>query len=163
MKTNFLKTLSIVTLLMPNLVFAASLGTTTANFDVTANIIPVCTIAVEALNFGDYEGLTNTDAQTTMSVTCDADSTPTFKLDGGKNALNSSRRLQDAGKLNYINYTMYSDSGRTAEIPIDTIDSNITIAHDGTSHSYTLYGRIPSGQLSQTGAYSDSLIVTIGF
>ena len=163
MKNSLIKKLSIIStlLLMPNLSFA--LGTATTTFDVTANVVEVCTVAVQTLPFGSYDGLTNSDAQTTMSVTCDADSTPTFKLDGGLNSFNSFRRLSDAGKTNHLEYSLYSDASRTIAIPIDTVDSNITIIPDGASHDYTLYGRIASGQAVATGNYSDTLTVTIGF
>lgn len=60
-----------------------------------------------------------------------------------------------------INYYLYSDSGRSAQW---NSASTQTGTGNGGDQSFTIYGRVPSGQsVPYTGNYSDTVIATVTY
>lgn len=165
MKHNLLKKLSILTILVPN--FAFALGTATTTFTVGTTAQPVCTISSTSMNFGPYDGLDPVTADSTFTVSCDADATATWQMDGGTHFSETNRRMGN-GTSSYLNYALYQNTAR--DIPINVNTSNntyneVAFAPPPEGQVYHIYGTIPAGQLpdTTTTAYSDTITITIGF
>ena len=64
---------------------------------------------------------------------------------------------------NTLNYTLYSDSGRTAvwgqTIGTDTVAGT----GNGSAQSVSVYGRIPGGQAPVPATYSDTITATVTY
>jgi spore coat protein U-like protein len=148
-------------------------ATATSSVAVTATVVVNCTISTSApLAFGNYDPVsanasTAKDATGTLSVNCTTGSAAAISLDQGVNAATGStaaaplRRMLN-GTTNYLSYDIYRDSARTLVWGGDaTVDLDIT--GSGTATTYTMYGRIPSGQNKPAGAYSDTVVATVTF
>src|SRR5207245_7233418 len=95
-------------------VFAA---TATANLPINASVAANCSISTSAVNFGNYDPIganaaVNLDATGTVTVTCTKGAGLSIDLGLGANASGATRRVNDGG-INYMNYELYSDAGRT--------------------------------------------------
>ena len=94
----------------------AQAGTAIANLTVQMTITASCTINVATLDFGPIPGTillaANVDAATTVSVTCTSGSPYSVGMDNGANVNVGQRRMKSGA--NYLNYNLYTDSGRTA-------------------------------------------------
>lgn len=62
-----------------------------------------------------------------------------------------------------LNYSLFQESGRTT-VWGNTVNTD-TVADTGTGVDivYTVYGRIPAGQVVNTGVYTDTVTVTVTF
>jgi spore coat protein U-like protein len=88
-------------------------------------------------------------------VNCSNGTPFTIALGNGTN-YSMGRRL--ASGASYINYFLYSDSSRSNQW------DSVTGTGNGSDQSFTVYGRIPSGQsISYTGSYGDTVIATITY
>jgi spore coat protein U-like protein len=100
----------------------------------------------------------NTDATSSLTVNCSNGTPYTIALDNGTN-YSVGRRM--ASGASYINYYLYSDSGRSTQW-----NSAATKAGTGTGsdQTHSVYGRIPSGQnITNTGMYGDTVIATVTY
>jgi len=100
-------------------------GTGTINLSVSATVSANCTISTSALAFGSYDPVSAKrfppalDGTGGVTVTCTNGAAATITLGQGTNASIGSndaaplRRLRDSG-TNYISYSLYQDSGRSA-------------------------------------------------
>src|SRR6185369_1088632 len=109
-------------------------------------IIATCTInSASTLNFGNSIGVlsANVDQQSTIQVTC-TNTTPYnvgLNAGTGTGATVATRKLTSGA--NTVNYTLYSNSGRTT-VWGNTIGADTVAATgNGSAHNYTVYGRIP--------------------
>ena len=142
-------------------------ATATTTFAVTANVVPTCSIAAAALNFGaaiPNPINSNVDAQSTVTATCSTGAGYTIALNAGTTAgaTVALRRLEAGAST--VNYTLYSDAGRSAIWGDGTLGtSTFAGSGNGAAQAIPVYGRIPSGQSPGTGAYSDTVTVTITF
>ena len=140
-------------------------ATATSSFTVSVTISATCTInSASALNFGNQGILsTNVDQTSTIQVTC-TNSTPyNIGLDAGTGtgATVAVRKLTSGGAT--VNYSLYSDSGRTT-VWGNTIGSNTVAATgNGTGQNYTVYGRIPTQTTPAPGTYTDTITVTVTY
>jgi spore coat protein U-like protein len=128
----------------------ADAATTTASFTVTITLNASCTIVSTAtLNFGSHGVLTaNVDQTTTLQVQC---TTPyNIGLDAGTGA-------------NTVNYSLYSDSGRTT-VWGNTVGTNtVSATATGAAQSYTIYGRVPPQTTPAPGTYTDTITGTVTY
>ena len=131
-----------------------------ASFDVTVQVASTCSINATNLNFsGITTGTTsNTDATSSITVNCSTGTPYTIALGNGNN-YSGGRRMTN-GTTN-INYYLYSDTGRSTQWNTITTQAG---TGSGSDQSYTVYGRIPSGQsVLYTGTYSDTVIATVTY
>lgn len=145
-----------------NAVLAA---TATSSFTVSVTITATCVInSASALNFGTQGVLsTNKDQTSTISVTCTSTTPYNIGLDAGtgSGATVTTRKLASGGAT--INYTLYSDSGRTT-IWGNTIGTNtVSAIGNGAAQSYTVYGRMPAQTTPAPGTYTDTITVTVTY
>lgn len=151
----------------------ASAGSATATLTVTASIASTCTISAATLAFGAYDPVivnktVNLDQLTTIGFTCTLGSTGTIDIDKGANSTGTTpalqRRLTDgATPAHFLNYNLYQDLLRTTLWGTTTSGTAEANTGLGVAQTTTLYGRIPSGQNSPGGSYTDSATMTIRF
>ncbi len=117
------------------------------------------------MNFGTRGLLgSNFDATTTLSVRC-TNTTPYsigLGVGTGAGATVASRKMT-APSSNTVNYTIYSNSGRTT-VWGNTVGTN-TVARTGTgaAQSVTLYGRVPAQTTPLAGSYADTVTITVTY
>ena len=132
----------------------------TSSFDVSIQVLATCSISASNMTFSSITtGTTsNTDATSSLTVNCSNGTPYTIALGNGNN-YSGGRRMTN-GTTN-INYYLYSDSGRSTQW---NSASTQTGTGSGSDQSFTIYGRIPSGQsVPFTGAYSDTIIATVTY
>ncbi len=147
-----------------------ALGSTSAHaqsdtFNVTTSVGEACSVTATDLGFGAYDPLsaTNTDATTTMDVTCTLTTTYDVGMDAGTGTgATTTVRVMEFG-ANTLNYALYQEAGRTTiwgeNVGVDTVSGTGT----GSAQSLTVYGRIPALQGVTPGAYADLITVTVTF
>ena len=159
--------LTATTALVAALAPRASAATATANLTVSATVTKNCTVSTSALAFGSYDPVVanasaNLDGTGTVSVACTRGATANVGLGTGSNASGSARRLTD-GSGNFLNYELYSDSGRSAVWNAGAGTLSLTAAPSRASRDYTVYGRIAGNQDVPAGTYGDTVVATVNF
>ena len=142
--------------------YAAS---TTSTFAVQVAITATCTInSASTLNFGTQGVLgTNVDQTSTLQVTCTNTTPYNIGLDAGtgSGATVATRKLTSGGAT--VNYTLYSDSGRTTVWGTTIATDTVAGTGNGAAQSYTVYGRIPTQTTPAPGNYADTITVTVTY
>lgn len=145
---------------------AALAGSANANLPVSVVVSNNCTITTAAVTFAGYDPLSATDADSTggsVTITCTKGATTSIGLDNGANASSGQRRMKDA-TTDYLNYFLFSDSGRTTTWG-NAAGSWVVppAAPDKTPRPYAVYGRITAGQDVPSGTYNDTVVATVNF
>ncbi|MDR9450944.1 MAG: spore coat U domain-containing protein [Acidimicrobiia bacterium] len=147
---------------------AAHAATDTTTFQVTATVSDTCDITATDLAFGAYDpNAGDLDGTSTITATCTDGTSYDIGLDAGQNAASATtttRAMDDgAATPNYLDYELYSDSGRTA-VWGDTVGTDtVNQTSAGGAEDHTVYGQIPGGQFVPAGSYSDTINVTITY
>lgn len=140
-------------------------ATTTTTFTVQMTITASCVInSASTLNFGSSGVIAaNVDQTSTMQVQC-TNSTPYnigLNAGTGAGATVAVRKMTNAG--NTINYSLYTDAGRTT-IWGNTIGTDTVAATgNGAAQSYTVYGRVPTQSTPAPAVYNDTITVTVTY
>jgi spore coat protein U-like protein len=140
---------------------AAHAGTANGNLAVSATITATCTVTDGALAFGSQAASalsSNVDAAGSFGVNCTSNAPYSMTLDDGANVTGTQRRMISGS--NYLNYDIYSDSGRTSAWRGTAAVSG---TGNGSTQTVNVYGRIPSGQTVPTGAYTDTVQITVSY
>lgn len=156
---------------------AVEAATNSGTLTVEATVAASCTVNTSStgtttnavLNFGTVSSFAaNTDANTSstggsqVGVLCNNGTAWTLAMDGGSNISGTTQRQMKGGSTEYIPYNLYSDSGYTTAIGVNT--TALSGTGTGTLQSYDIYGRIPAGStLPSVGAYSDTVTMTITY
>ena len=151
---------------------SAHAGSATSSFTVTASVVATCTISTTNLAFGNYDPIT-TNATTPLSgngsvtVTCTKGATTSIDLSPGANSANASgttRAMATAGP-DYLSYELYQDSGFTTVWGVGNPGNAFVppVAPSKVARAFTIYGRIPAGQGSTVGTYTDTVTATVNF
>lgn len=128
-------------------------------FQVTATVQSVCTITANDLAFGAYDpSAGDSDASTTLDVTC----TNGTDYDIGLSGTVGSRAMAGPGGAT-LNYALFRDASRTLPWGLLGGGQDLMGTGNGAAQNVTVYGRVPGGQFSTSGAYSDSVTATIEF
>ncbi len=141
----------------------AQATTTTSPIAVSATVTSTCSIVAQPLVFGSYASV-QTDASTTVSVTCTNGTTYSVALDAGQGSGGTTAlRVMTGPGSAPLNYTVYSNSARST-IWGNTPGSNVVAGTGvGTGQVLTVYGRIPANQYPTPGAYTDSITATLTY
>jgi len=138
--------------------------TASTSFSATATVQSNCNMSTTAVNFGSQGVLnSNKDAQGTLSIQCTASLPYTVSLDGGTSAATdpTQRKMSSAGTN--IVYGLYRDSARTQPWG-NTVGTNTASGTGtGTAQTQTVYGRVGAQTTPAPGAYTDSVVVTVGY
>ena len=145
---------------------ALAAGSATGSLGVSVTVNNNCTISTLPVTFGGYDPLSGTAADSTggsVTITCTKGATTTIGLDNGANASSGQRRMKD-GTTDYLNYFLFSDTGRTTAWG-NAAGSWVVppAAPDKTPRPYAVYGRITAGQDVPSGTYNDTVVATVNF
>lgn len=142
-------------------------GSVATNMSVSATVDSSCQIATTNLSFADYSPLGANatipdDATATVTITCTLGTSGQILIGHGTNWTGSQMRMLNAVASTYLPYTVYQDNAHT--VVWDGITGmTIPPAPDTTPRTYTAYGRVPAGQTVASGAYSDTVSISISF
>lgn len=145
--------------------------TTTASFQVTANVITSCALTTPAtLPFGNYSpssGVALT-ASTTFNVVCTVGTPYSLGLDAGSStgASVTARQMTSSTATagsNLLAYGLFKELGRTTNWDNSVAGTGYTAT--GLVQPYTIYGAIPPGQYGVAAAtnYADTIVLTLTY
>ena len=146
-------------------------STSQFGFHVTGTVITNCNVNGGTLDFGTASFLaSNIDATATVTVQCTNTTPYSLGLDYGAHATGSQRRVA-AGGGNYINYGLYTDSGRSSAWVGTTSATSCTSGAStcylgtgsGATQNVTVYGRVPAQAAPALGSYTDTIVVTLTY
>jgi len=140
-------------------------ATTTSTFAVQMTVTATCTVnSATTLNFGTQGVLsTNVDQTSTIQVTCTNTTPYNIGLNAGTGTGATVATRKMTSGANTVNYTLYSNSGRTT-VCGNTVGTYTQAATgNGSAQSYTVYGRVPSQAAPAPGTYSDTITVTVTY
>ncbi len=143
--------------LLTGLIYATNINAATANFNVTATVLTSCSVTATDLVFGNYDATVNNNTNI-ISTTCTNGGTYTVDINSGSNASSTQRRMKLGATTNYLNYNLYSDTGRASAWAVSTAQTGT-----GLAQAMNVYGQIPAGQALISGSYSDIATVTITY
>lgn len=142
-------------------------STATTTFPVTATVIDSCSVEASPLAFGQYNAISGgmLDASATITPTCTVGTFYSIALNEGlgNGATKAARKLGN-GDGSWLNYGIFTDTARNTvwgDGAAGTSDKSGYGA--GTAQPITMYGRIPAAQAVQTGAYADTITVTLTY
>jgi spore coat protein U-like protein len=150
---------------------APAFAATTADVEISAEVIASCSITALPVAFGNYDALSATpdDATGSVAVSCSTGSNPKIWLGQGLNADAGStadvpvRRMVNGG-TNFLSYQLYQNSSRsTVWGGTDGSSPAAQTATDLNPVTSTIYGRVPVNQTSTVGSYSDTVVATVNF
>jgi len=161
---------------------AALAGTATSSVNVSTTVVQACAISTTgSLAFGNFNpistnaggtginaaGAALTSSGAAINVQCTNGSSGMWV---GLLSINKSSSTDGSGTLQNASHTMtysvYQDNGYTKPwLNNNSIATNTpTITADGTTHSYTIYAKIPNNQdTAYLGAYTDTITATVNF
>jgi spore coat protein U-like protein len=149
---------------------AVSAATVTTTFTVSATVLNSCSVSATDLAFGSYDPIatSDNDATSTVSVTCTLLTPYHVQLNEGLNSVGgavTARRMKGPGAADYLTYALYRDALRT--LNWGKTDDTDTVNGVGAGIllpvEHTVYGRVTMNQDVNTGAYSDTITVTISY
>jgi len=141
-------------------------ATTTQNMTVTATVAASCTFALTTLAFGSYT-LAQLDGTSTITLTCTNGTPYEIALGAGNSpsATTINRRMTGpvvSTVAQYLGYGLYTDVNRTSNWGATTA-TDVSGTGTGAAVPITVYGRIPPGQPSAIGSYTDTIVVTVSY
>lgn len=135
--------------------------TATATFNVTATVSNSCTITAAALAFGAYTGAAVVLGTSNLTINCTNLASYSVGLSTGSGSFTTRTMTNGTSTLGYNLYTTAGDTvvwgdgtGSTAQVTGTGSGSNQTIA---------VNGKIPAGETSLTGTYTDTITATITY
>lgn len=138
-------------------------GSITFPFTASATVPASCVITLASdLTFGSVPGLitSNNDQTTSFNFTCTGRTPWSVGLGNGLNPTGSTRRMRQGATANYVQYELYTDSGRSTRWDTTNV---VTGTGSGSSQTLTIHGRVLSGQAAPAGDYSDTVTITITY
>ena len=127
--------------------------------------ISSCSVSTSGVAFSPYDTVSKAavDEIGTITVTCTGSGTESLNLTltGGSTNSCSPRQMRSGNAA--LAYQIFRDSGRTANWCEggNRLDISFNFTTPTITQSYTMYGRIASGQNPALGAYTDTLTVTL--
>ncbi|MCF4165007.1 spore coat U domain-containing protein [Zavarzinia compransoris] len=167
MPTEMRQTPRLAALLIAGALWAAPAGAAdTSSTTVTMTVNANCIVTANDLAFGAYNPMAPgpTDGATTLQVRCTNTTAYAVKLNkgAGTGATVSQRRMSHAPSGTLV-YSLYTDSGRGQVWGDDSGGASVSGVGTGLAQTLTVYGRIPAGQFSTAGSYTDTVSVTINY
>ncbi|MCG5077091.1 spore coat U domain-containing protein [Paraburkholderia tagetis] len=138
---------------------------------VNADADPTCSVTASGVAFGNCNPLAsqNSDSTGSVGVTCIGSTSVSYTIAASAGAGSYSTRQQVSGS-HTLNYNIFTDSSRKMvwgdgiSSGTNAISGSMIATSTGATESYTVYGRIFSGQQTAwVGSYSDILTVTIAY
>ncbi len=155
--------------LLPLLSGAASYsnGSRSANFDVSLKIIADCTIAANALDFGQSQGVlaTAVNVNTTLNITCTNTTPYNVGLNAGTGTGSSiaSRVMSGTGaNTSTVSFTLSQSAGGANWGNTQGTDT-VSGTGSGTVQNLTVFGSIPAQATPQPDTYKSTIQATVYF
>jgi spore coat protein U-like protein len=143
----------------PTGAFTASTSTSA-----TATVISSCSVSATNISFGTLGVLkTNNDATGTVTIQCSSTLPYTVSLDGGTSGATDPTQRKMASAGNNIIYGLYRDAARSLPWGNSAGVNTASGTGTGSTQNLTVYGRIAAQTTPAPGAYSDTVVVTIGY
>jgi spore coat protein U-like protein len=103
------------------------------------------------------------DQTSTVQLTCTNTTPYNIGLNAGtgSGATVATRKLTSGA--NTVNYTLYSNSGRTTVWGNTVSTDTVAGTGNGAAQNYTVYGRIPAQTTPAPGNYTDTITVTVTY
>jgi spore coat protein U-like protein len=142
-----------------------SAATSTSTMTVQMVITATCTVnSATTMNFGTQGVLsTNVDQTSTVQVTCTNTTPYNIGLDAGAGTGATVATRKMTSGANTVNYTLYSNSGRTTVWGNTIGTDTVAATGNGSAQSYTVYGRVPSQAAPAPGTYTDTITITVTY
>jgi spore coat protein U-like protein len=148
---------------------AAHAATATGSLAVSATVLSTCLVASTPIVFGNYT-LGSLDASGLITVTCTPDITAyNVALNAGVGAGSTTavRKMTSVSTSDTLSYGLFRDNARTqnwGDVPnVDTILASAATTNLGAIKTFAVYGRLGANQTVSTGAYLDTVQVTINY
>lgn len=143
-------------------------ATTTDSLGVSATVSASCSVTTTPVAFGSVNVLSGSDVDATggLSVTCTNGTAWSATADEGASTGATLATRKMANGLNFLNYALYVDSGRTSIWGDGLLGVTGTYSGTGTgsAQANTIYARVPSGQGTlPAGSYADTVTVTVTY
>lgn len=139
-------------------------ATVTTTFNVGANVVDDCQVSATNIDFGDYRAVTaaDLDANSTIAVRCTLATAYEIGFNQGLGgaSVNDRKMLQGSNELSY---QLFRDPARTQNWGNTLTTDTVAGTGTGVSQNFQVYARIPSNQNVATGAYTDTITVTVTF
>lgn len=138
----------------------------------TATVSTNANVSVSTLDFGSTSSLsTNIDAAATIAVQATNTTPYSIGLGNGANASGSQRRARKGATASFVNYNLYTDSGRSQAWTTTTATTScsggagtcVLGTGTGSSQNTTVYGRVPPQAVPAAGTFTDTVVVTVTF
>lgn len=133
-------------------------------FTASASVSTNCSVTASNLNFGAL-GVLNAavDGSTTISPVCTNGAPYTIGLNGGLSSAVDPTQRKMSKASEFILYGLYRDAARTQPFGDTAGVNTVSGTGAGVSQSVPVYGRIPPQSTPSSGAYSDTIVVTLTF
>jgi spore coat protein U-like protein len=133
-----------------------------STIDVTATVQPSCTIFANDLLFEitNFNKKNSYIGKTTLSLLFTKGTSFSIGLDKGSapGATIINRKMKN--RASYLNYSLYRDNGNNL-VWGNSQGNTLTGIATGERQTFTLYAKIPAGQISAPGKYLDSINVVV--
>lgn len=147
-------------------------GSATSNFTVSAAVTATCSISTVNMSFGNYDPITTNattplDVNGSVTIACTKGAATYIDLSPGSNTANAvgtTRAMATAGP-DYLSYDLYKDSTYATVWGVGNPGNAFVppVAPSKAARTFTIYGRIPAGQGSTVGNYTDTVTATVNF
>jgi spore coat protein U-like protein len=136
-------------------------------------LLQSCAVSATAVNFGIYDPLSSSAAQSagTVSVDCQVFVVGLFvswtlTLSTGSSGSYAARQLKSG--MTSLSYNIYTNAARTSVWGDGTSGTNMVSANTflivgSNTVNYTAYGSIPAAQDRPAGNYTDTLVLTMTY
>lgn len=139
--------------------------TATGSFNVRVTIAATCVVTTATdLDFGTQGVLAaNIDQTSAITVTCTNLTPYNIGLNQGVNGASVTTRQMKAAGPALINYSLFSDAGRTVNWGNTVGTDTVAATGTGSAQSFTVFGRIPPQPSPIPALYTDTITVTITY
>lgn len=151
-------------LLMTLLYVQSALAATgNASLTVSATVAPSCTVQGSAIAFGNYT-TSQVDQSGNVAVNCSNGTSYVVAVDAGSASGASVDNRKMTGPANAtLNYSLFQDAARSKVWGSTTGSNTIAGTGNGNLQNLPVYARVPGGQSTQAGVYSDVVSITLTY
>lgn len=143
----------------------ANAATATANLTVQATVADSCGVTDANLSFGSVSPASGTTLPVagSIAVTCTLGTSFSVGLGDGQNVSGGVRRMRRGASTDYLNYELYKDllvQNRFGDaVTAQRLTGGLGLGL--VAVPVAVYGAVPSGQSAASGAYSDTVQITL--
>lgn len=144
---------------------SASAATVNANLTVLATVVDSCGVTDATLSFGTVSPTNGTllPASGSVNVTCSLGTAFSVGLGDGLSAASGARRMRKAATSDYLSYQLYKDALGVSRFGDATTSERAggLLGLGLVATPVAVFGSVPSGQAAPSGAYTDTVQITV--